>query len=886
MAASKKEVYQLSEKTFQALIENSHEGIVVYDYEGRIKFASKSVSNITGYSSKAILGKNGKAFLHPEDIAESKAVFYKVLQKPGRSENFFQRIRHKQGHYFWSESRLTNFTNIPEINGIVSNFRDVTESKIAEEKVRQSRQLLETINQNLTEGIYMGIIGEKFIYVNEPFLKMFGYKNFKEIQKVKPARVYANSTERKKIVSTLLKSKKLAGAETLFRKKDGSTFWGILNASLVKKTGKKVYFVGSISNISQEKEVASELIESRNFLNNIINTVAAPIFVKDQKHRWVLFNKYFMDLIGKNHHEILGKSDYDFLEEREAKIFRKIDREVLRTGKTILNHEKFTSVNGKVNELLTIKSRYCNERNEKFIIGFCANITHLKQVEEKISQLNANLRGILESTKESVYAVDNNLNYLAFNENHARIMKRLYNANIQIGKNKMDYFKRSRDIKWVQSEIMRALKGNHFISEHYLDYAGFTGYIQTTYNPIRNAKNEVHGVAVFENDITQRRQFEEIIKSINANLRGVLESTQDHILAVDQKFKYVTFNRSHARSFKKLFNVDVTSGLSMLSFLPAKLKKVATEQIGKALKGEHVILEEQLVENIIFEISISPIRKEPGDITGAAIFARDITQRKVIEEKMRQLNDELTQQNVQLANQEEALKTTLSQLSEKNYELDQLMYKTSHDLRSPLSSIMGLVNLASLDQDAINTKEYLAKIEGRIKKLDEFICSMLNYARVNRVDLSPERINLKEVIQMCVRELEYLDNFNAIQILLVCDDEVIVSDPLRIRIIFSNIISNAYKYYNADVRSYLKIEIRRNEQGIRIVFTDNGIGIKAEHMDKIFNMFYRATDRSQGSGLGMYIVKQAVDKLKGQITLKSEYGKGTKISITIPGVLK
>lgn len=760
MAASKKEVHQLSEKTFQALIENSHEGIVVYDHEGRIKFASKSVSNLTGYGKKAILGKNGKAFLHPEDVEESKKIFYKVLQKPGRSENFFQRIRHKRGHYFWSESRLTNFTNIPEINGIVSNFRDVTESKIAEEQVRQSRQLLETINQNLTEGIYMGIIGEKFIYVNEPFLKMFGYKNFKEIEKIKPARVYANASERKKIVNTLLKSKKLVGAETLFRKKDGSTFWGILNASLVKQTGKKVYFVGSISNISQEKEVASELIESRNFLNNIINTVAAPIFVKDQKHRWVLFNKYFADLIGKTHHEILGKSDFDYLEEKEAKIFRKIDREVLRTGKTIINYERFTSVNGKVNDLLTVKSRYCNERNEKFIIGFCANITHLKQVEEKINQLNA-------------------------------------------------------------------------------------------------------------------------------NLRGVLESTQDHILAVDQKFRYVTFNRSHARSFKKLFNVDIKSGMSMLSFLPSQLKKVAAEQIGKALKGEHVIIEEQWVKNVIFEVSISPIRKDPGNITGAALFARDVTQRKVIEEKMRQLNDELTQQNIQLANQEEALKATLSQLSEKNFELDQLMYKTSHDLRSPLSSIMGLVNLAAMDQDPVNTKEYLAKIDGRIKKLDEFIKSMLNYARVNRVDLSPERINLKEITQMCVRELEYLENFNAIQILLVCDEgEIIVSDPLRIRIIFSNIISNAYKYYNADVRSYLKIEIHKNVQGVHIVFTDNGIGIKAEHMDKIFNMFYRATERSQGSGLGMYIVKQAVEKLKGRIMLKSEYGKGTKISITLPGVLK
>src|SRR4029079_17768370 len=134
----------------------------------------------------------GKKFLQADDVDESREIFHKVLSKPGRSVNFFQRVKHKKGHFFWAESRLTNFNNIPEINGIVSNFRDVTESRIAEEKVRQSQQLLETINQNLSEGIYMGIVGERLIYANDAFLKMFGYKSFKEIEKIKPGNLYAD----------------------------------------------------------------------------------------------------------------------------------------------------------------------------------------------------------------------------------------------------------------------------------------------------------------------------------------------------------------------------------------------------------------------------------------------------------------------------------------------------------------------------------------------------------------------------------------------------------------------------------------------------------------------------------------------------------------------
>jgi len=273
-------------------------------------------------------------------------------------------------------------------------------------------------------------------------------------------------------------------------------------------------------------------------------------------------------------------------------------------------------------------------------------------------------------------------------------------------------------------------------------------------------------------------------------------------------------------------------------------------------------------------------------VEGVAVFVSDITDRKQTEARLHALNDELTRQNWQMASQEEELKTALDELSERNFELDQLMYKTSHDLRSPLSSIMGLINLANIDDDASNQKQYLRKIEGRIKKLDEFIRSMLNYARASRAEISISTINLETLIENCIHELEYLDNFKDLDISIEVLNPKITyrSDALRLSIIFGNIISNAYKYYNTEVDSYLKIKIEITPVNAVIEFSDNGIGIKTEHQTKIFNMFYRATERSQGSGLGMYIVKQAIEKLDGSVKLSSEYGKGTTIKITIPNM--
>jgi signal transduction histidine kinase len=178
-------------------------------------------------------------------------------------------------------------------------------------------------------------------------------------------------------------------------------------------------------------------------------------------------------------------------------------------------------------------------------------------------------------------------------------------------------------------------------------------------------------------------------------------------------------------------------------------------------------------------------------------------------------------------------------------------------------------------------------IEGRIKRLDEFINSMLNYGRVNRGEIKVSEIKLREVITNAIHQLENLDNYKKVKPRISIKNESIPfnNDILLINIVLSNIISNAYKYYNPEAKSFLKISIDVNVDFAILQFKDNGIGIQKEHMDKIFNMFYRATDRSQGSGLGMYIVKQAVEKVNGTISLKSSYGHGTEIKIMLPNLL-
>src|SRR5690242_4075257 len=111
-----------SELRFKALIQNAHDGIVLYSPTGHIQFAGGSVKRISGYTATELIGMGGSDFVHPDDVDETRRRFYDLQKTPGKSITILQRLRHKKGHYIWAESRLTNFAHVPEINGIVSNF--------------------------------------------------------------------------------------------------------------------------------------------------------------------------------------------------------------------------------------------------------------------------------------------------------------------------------------------------------------------------------------------------------------------------------------------------------------------------------------------------------------------------------------------------------------------------------------------------------------------------------------------------------------------------------------------------------------------------------------------------------------------------------------------
>lgn len=288
-------------------------------------------------------------------------------------------------------------------------------------------------------------------------------------------------------------------------------------------------------------------------------------------------------------------------------------------------------------------------------------------------------------------------------------------------------------------------------------------------------------------------------------------------------------------------------------------------------------------------------RDESGKVIQSVGSTVSVDRIKQHEARLTKLNAQLIQRNQTLTAQEEELRTNqeeleqiLEELEHRNFELDQIVYKISHDLRSPLSTILGLVNVMKDTQAIEEMQQYIQYIESRITKLDGFIRDMLSYAKTTRQVMESELIDLKFMIEDCLIDLEQMPGYSKVKVELEIEDNGVkfYSDALRLQVVLSNIISNAIKYYNPHQElSFLKILVNIDEEKAQFAFIDNGIGIEEELLAKVFDMFFRATDSAEGSGLGMYIVKQTIDKMKGSIEVKSKFGEGSEFQVILPNNL-
>nr|WKN34331.1 HAMP domain-containing sensor histidine kinase [Tunicatimonas sp. TK19036] len=219
-----------------------------------------------------------------------------------------------------------------------------------------------------------------------------------------------------------------------------------------------------------------------------------------------------------------------------------------------------------------------------------------------------------------------------------------------------------------------------------------------------------------------------------------------------------------------------------------------------------------------------------------------------------------------------------------NEELDQFVYSISHDLRSPIASSLGLIELSEREEDITVIKEYLKLKKKSLHKLDRYIRELMDFSRNSRLDIQPDEVNFKKLLDELIEENGHSERGLRINISLdVQQTHRFITDQRRLKMILHNLLSNGIRYSNLDQENpYLKVIVRVSEQEATVKVTDNGVGIHPEYLGRIFEMFFRARENHVGSGLGLYIAQEAATKLGGSINVKSELGQGSTFTVVVP----
>ncbi len=342
---------------------------------------------------------------------------------------------------------------------------------------------------------------------------------------------------------------------------------------------------------------------------------------------------------------------------------------------------------------------------------------------------------------------------------------------------------------------------------------------------------------------------------------GIYDRINDTIIVINQKVEIDRINHFAEAVLQYSNNELARQSLGKLiqkndfdivrDSIRSVYQKRETHEIGLNLVAKNK-------EVVPVSCSFSPLYSDTGDLTCILLIARKIS-------------DLINSQN---------------QIKDKESEMNMFVYKASHDLKSPVSSMKGIMNLVKKSDNMKDAKMYHNMIDEGITKLETVINDLMLLGRVTYDEIVFEKINIREIIDEILRSLQFADGHSDMQfkIEIPQGEEQIVTEKALFIAMMHNLIDNAVKYrQKREEPSYVHISVASQAKGIVLSVSDNGIGIEDIHQPNVLKMFYRANSITKGSGLGLYIVKMGVAKLGGSITFKSKWKEGTTFSVYLPG---
>jgi PAS domain S-box-containing protein len=876
--SEEKRTKQLSqnESKYQSLIESSMDAILLTVKDGQILSANAAACEIFKMTHDEICAA-GRF-----DIADGTDPRLKPLleerHRTGRAKGEIT-FKRKDGSTFPGEITSVVFTDAYGLEKTSMVIRDITDRKQAEDKQIATsnalQQALNDLNNILDSSLDVICSFDKkgrFVHVNSVSERIWGYKPEELVGEKYMDFVFHDDAENTiKADIDIKNGEAVTMFENRYIHKNGSIIPMLWSARWDEKN-QLSYGIAKDATEKKKLEKAFEL-ERKRFYDLYSQAPSCMGILKGPDYVFEMANPLYLKLIDKK--DIIGKTLKEVLPELEAQgIFEFLDT-VYQTGETFSANEMLVKFdfhgNGKLVDTY-LNFIYQAHRNIDgaidSILFFVIDVTEQVLSRKKIEESKKSYRELIENLPVATYSCDADGRIMIYN----KAAVALWGREPEIGK---DFWFGSwkvygldgKPIPLESCPMAVVLKeGKSVIGQEIIierpngDKLNVLPYPV----PVFDSSGRVNGAINMMMDITGIKNAELALKESEKKYRQIVETAQEGMWLIDETNKTTFVNTKMGEILE--YSREEMMDKEIYSFMNAKGKEIVEKLLlrreEKYSRQSRFKFMSKYGKEIWANVAANPLFDEAGIYKGSLAMITDITDRKIAEEKLEQQNLEL-------------IKT--------NSELDRFVYSVSHDLRSPLTSVLGLISFIEEESQETDTLEHVRMIRNSINRLDEFIKNILSYSRNKRTGLEIKKIPLQKTILEIVDSLGSMEEAKGINFEIdINENKPFYSDSLRFNTIVENLISNAVKYHKKNrIDSYIKITGQSDNEKLQLSIVDNGIGIDSAHHNKIFDMFFRLSGKTEGSGIGLYIVKETVEKLNGSIQVKSELATGTTFIVTL-----
>ncbi|RYF90712.1 MAG: PAS domain S-box protein, partial [Chitinophagaceae bacterium] len=881
----------ISEQRFQALVEHGMDVLVILTEQGQPIYASPAIEKVLGYTPEECRQLDLLTLTHPEDRDRVAAVWRQCLEHPGVAmEGATSRILHKNGSWRWLAATVTNMLDNPLVNGVVDNFRDVTDKIVSDQMLQQKQLLLEQAEANYREifekandGILIFDIETGFLTeVNQKACELLGCT---QLQLMSASRKqYESDVPGYGVGAAMQKFKEaVEGTPQFFewpvKRSDGVTTWLELSLTRANIAGTD-RILSFFRVIDTRKKVEAEKDAERKEKEALINSTGEIIWSVDENLKLVAANEPFLEsvrsVIGynlKTGDDVLVTVAYT---EGYLKLWNRLYKKAFE-GNRYTEEVYIPAMKGNPENWVEIGFNpvYTGDKVQ-YVTCFGRNITENKLYKQQLQFTSDKLNIAQQIAKLGVWELDlKTREFTCSKETYV-----IFGVEGEDFSDNLDGFLdmiHPDDRVMFDTEFQYALEGEKLLNIEYRIITP-TGLVKTLVlrgSLFYDAAHQPERLNGTVQDMTERKYLQEQLIASQRQLDLIYNSVNDIIFLItvepDEHFRFESVNQAFLNALGT--NRETVINKYLHEVVPPRHMQTVLKYYRKALEtGKPQAWESATPGNDRFGIiTITPVANAEGKTTQIIGSVHDITAIKKAGEKLLQLNDKL--------------KLQAKAMAASNLELERFAYVASHDLQEPLRMISSFLQLLAKkynDQLDETGKKYIHYAVDGAERMKKLIMDLLAYSKVSTNDdeLTDTDMNVlvAEVVHVLQNKIEELGAQVSVGPLPVLPH----TRRTQMFQLMQNLLGNALKYHGK-ATPVISVTAKELEDKWEFAVKDNGVGFEQKFAETVFIMFQRLHHRSDfsGTGIGLSICKKIVEMYHGQIWVESAINEGSTFYFTI-----